>query len=265
MAGKTMDFYKAFDCHSHFDHGSPFDTPSGYGGGPIELDRRDLGWLREQYDKLGILGGGFSTYASVLEHTECIEEENEYLHALAEKTDWIWQWVVIDPRLPETFRQADQMLSSPRFLGIKIHPSYHGYDIEDYADALFSFAAERGAVLLMHPQKIEKMPLWADKYPEMKLIIAHLGSTAHVEAIRAAKHGNIYTDTSGGASSLNYVLEYAVRTVGADKILFGTDDYSCAFQYGRIALSCLADEDKEKILLKNALRLFPALGETGKA
>ena len=94
---------------------------------------------------------------------------------------------------------------------------------------------------------------------EMKLIIAHLGSTAHVDAVRRAKYGNIFTDTSGGASSLNYVLEYAVETVGAEKILFGTDDYSCAFQYGRVALSCLSDGDKEMILLKNALRLFPHL------
>lgn len=260
-----MKMIDGFDIHSHFNHNSPYDVPSGYGGIPDGINRRDLGWIQEQYDKLGILGGGFSTYASVFEHTECIEEENEYLHALAEEQDWIWQWVVIDPRQPVTFRQADKMLASPRCLGIKIHPSYHGYDIEDYADALFSFAAEHRSVLLMHPQKTEQMPLWADKYPEMKLIIAHLGSTAHVEAIRTARHGNIYTDTSGGASSLNYVVEYAVKTVGAEKILFGTDDYSCAFQYGRIALSCLSDEDKQMILLKNALRLFPNLRKSIKA
>lgn len=252
-----MKMFTAFDIHSHFNHNSPFDVPSGYGGIPDEINCRDLGWVKTQYDKIGILGGGFSTYASVLEHTECIEEENEYMHALAVEMDWIWQWVVIDPRRSATFRQADRMLSSPRCLGIKIHPSYHGYDIEDYAEMLFSFAAEHGAVMLMHPQKIEKMAFWTDMFPDMKLIIAHLGSIAHIEAIQASKNGNIFTDTSGGASSLNHVVEYAVERVGAEKILFGTDNYSCPFQYGRIALSCLSDKDKELILLKNALRLFP--------
>ncbi len=249
--------FPAFDIHSHFNHGSPYDCPDGYAGIGFEVNRRDAAYIREEYEWLGIRGGGFSTYAAVMEHTECIEEENKYLYALAAGQSWIRQWVVIDPRQPATFRQAERMLASPRCLGIKIHPSYHGYDIEEYAEALFSFAAGHGTVMLMHPQKIEKMPFWADRYPEMKLIIAHLGSTAHVEAIRNARHGNIYTDTSGGASSLNHVVEYAVETVGADKVLFGTDNYSCAFQYGRIALSGLADEDKEKILFGNACRLFP--------
>ncbi len=253
----TVPLLPAFDCHAHFDHGSPFDTPSGYGGIPDNLHRRDAAWIGEQYRKLGILGGGFSTFASVMEHTECIAEENEYLFRLSREEDWIRQWVVVDPRRPETFRQAERMLASPRCLGIKIHPSYHGYDVEDYAEALFSFAAEHRAVLLMHPQKIGRMPAWADRFPEMKLIIAHLGSMAHIEAVGRAKYGNIYTDTSGSASSLNRVIEYAVEQVGADKILFGTDGYSCAFQYGRIALSCLPDEAKEMILLKNAQRLFP--------
>ena len=248
----------AIDIHSHFDHGSPFDCPDGYAGITRELHRRDLGYIKEQYDRLGVVCAAFSTFAAVMEHTECIVEENGYLSRIVSENGWMRQWAVVDPRRPETYSQAAELLSSPRCLGIKIHPSYHGYDIEDYADALFSFAAEHGTVLLMHPAKIEKMPEYADKYPEMKLIIAHLGSVAHVDAIDKAVNGNIYTDTSGSASSLNNVIEYAVSRVGAEKILFGTDGYSCAFQYGRVALSGLADEDKKKILYENALRLFPA-------
>ena len=91
----------------------------------------------------------------------------------------------------------------------------------------------------------------------MKLIIAHLSSLGHVEAIAAAKHGNIYTDTSGGASNLNNIVEYAVSRIGSEKIFFGTDTYSCAFQYGRIAFSTLSEEDKANILYKNAMRHFP--------
>ena len=70
------------------------------------------------------------------------------------------------------------------------------------------------------------MQAFADKYPNMKLIIAHLGSIEHINAIKAAKHGNIYTDTSGYLSSLNNVIEYAVDAIGSERILFGTDMYS---------------------------------------
>lgn len=39
--------------------------------------------------------------------------------------------------------------------------------------------------------------------------------------------------------------------------MFGTDAYAYAFQFGRIALSALSFEEKENILWKNAVRLFP--------
>lgn len=43
-------------------------------------------------------------------------------------------------------------------------------------------------------------------------------------------HGNVYTDTSGIASSRNKIIEYAVNRIGSEKILFGTDTYSAAFR-----------------------------------
>jgi len=249
------DFFHApIDIHSHFNHDSPGDCPDTP---PSAIHNRDLDFVKAAYEHIGICAAGMSTFASVLEHTECIAEENLYLRDLVRRTDWMYQWVVIDPRQPETYRQAEEILKERKTLGIKIHPAYHGYDIEDHAEALFSFAAEHRTFMLMHPQKMEKMPFWADRFPEMRLIIAHLGSMEHIRAIEDAKYGNIYTDTSGGASNMNNIVEYAVSRVGTEKIFFGTDTYSCAFQFGRIALSTLSAEDKENILYKNALRCFP--------
>ena len=239
------------DIHSHFNHGSRFDCPED------NCHIRGIGFIESVYHNAEVSQVGISTFASVLEHTESIIDENEYLHKLIDKKEWVYQWVVIDPRQKQTYMQAKKMLSHPKVLGIKIHPSYHGYDLSDYADELFSFANEQKAVVLMHPQHISKMPTLIDPYPDMKLIIAHLGSVEHVEAISKARHGNIYTDTSGGASSLNNVIEYAVKQVGSEKILFGTDTYSFAFQFSRVALSSISFEDKENILWKNAMRLFP--------
>lgn len=108
----------------------------------------------------------------------------------------------------------------------------------------------------MHNDQILSMPKFADENPDMRLIIAHLGSLEHIEAIKKAKYGNIYTDTSGIASSKNGVIEYAAKEIGAEKIFFGTDTYSCGFQKGRIEYAGIADEDKEKILYKNARQSF---------
>ena len=91
----------------------------------------------------------------------------------------------------------------------------------------------------------------------MKLIIAHLASEEYVEAIAKARFGNIYADTSGSGGSLNNILEYAVEKVGSEKILFGSDTYSLAYAYPRVALAEFSMSDKENILWKNALKLFP--------
>jgi len=237
------------DIHSHFNHGSPFDCVED------ESHIRGLEFIEGVYQKAGVLQVGISTFAPFF-HAASTAEENAYLHQLIQEKPWGYQWVVLDPRQEQTWQQAEEMLGRPKVLGIKIHPDYQGYNILDYADRVFSFANARKAAVLMHPQHIPQMPAFADRYPDMKLIIAHLGGKEWVDAILAARHGNIYTDTSGGASSRNNVVEYAVQKAGSEKVLFGTDTYSFAFQFGRIALSNLALADKENILWKNALRLL---------
>lgn len=243
--------HSPIDIHSHFNHGSPYDTPQ------TMAHIRDLDHVKAGYDRFGIYYAGMSTFASVVYHPECIIEENDYLYDLVQKTDWMYQWVVIDPRQEETYRQAEEMLQNPKVLGIKIHPSYHDYNILEHGDAIFSFAEKHGAVVLMHPQYISEMPQLADKHPGMKLIIAHINSEEYVEAVAKAKHGNIYVDTSASGAALNNIVEYAVERVGSEKILFGTDTYACAFSYPRIALADISMEDKENILYKNALKMFP--------
>ena len=239
------------DIHSHFNHGSAYDMSQ------TMASIRDLPHIKAGYDRFGIYYAGMSTFASVGFRPECVEEENEYMHRLVQETDWMYQWVVVDPRQEKTFLQAEQMLKDPKVLGIKIHPKYHGYDILDHAAGLFSFAQKHKAVMVMHPEHIPEMPAIADQYPDMKLIIAHLSSVAHVEAIANSRQGNIYVDTSARGIAVNNVVEYAVATVGSEKLLFGTDTYSCAFSIPRIALADLTQEDKENIFWKNALRLFP--------
>ena len=243
--------HSPIDIHSHFNHGSEFDCPE------TAIHIRGIDFVESVYQKTNISQVGISTFPSVFEHTESIVDENEYLHKLTDEKEWVYQWVVIDPRQKQTYNQAKKMLPHPKVLGIKIHPSFHEYDFLDYVDELFGFANENKSVVLMHPQHISQMPSLIDNYPDMKLIIAHLGSVEHIDAIANTRHGNIYTDTSGSASSFNNVIEYAVKQVGSEKILFGTDTYAFAFQFGRIALSSLSFEDKENIFWKNAINLFP--------
>lgn len=242
------------DSHCHFNHGV-----AGESVNKTELHKNDLDFLQKERKRFGITKTLMSTFSSVCS-TERIYEENEYLFQLTQKDASLYQWAVLDPREKRLFSQVDELLKRDKVVGIKIHSELHKYPIADYADEIFAFANERKATVLMHPPAdIVKTARVADKYPDMKLIVAHLGVMEHIEAIANAKHGNVYTDTSGQASYRNNILEYAVEKLGSEKILFGTDTYSCAFQVGRIVYADISWQDKENILRNNAIKLLPKL------
>lgn len=252
--------YAPIDIHSHLDHGVLGDRTDFIEEWETNVHFCTREFVNMEYDNVGIELGVMSTYSAVARNDR-IFEENEYLHKLLDEEPRYRQWVVIHPEQEDTFIQAEKLLKDPRVIGIKIHPSAHGYDIMEWGDKLFSFANELGATVLMHPIEERSMPIFANRYPDMRLVIAHLADEKFVDAMLGAKHGNIYADTSGGASSKNNVIEYAVSKCGAEKILFGTDTYSTAFQTGRVAFARISDEEKYKILRGNALNMFPGVFE----
>lgn len=244
---------KAIDFHSHFNHGHPSDS------GVDDIYECSLDFV-EKMNTLGNVEACIcSTFASVLDY-KAIVEENEYMFEVCESLPTIWQWVVIDPRNEETFKQAERMLGSKRCLGIKVHPPLHGYSSMEYGDKIFGFANEMKAVVEIHPDTGCMMYVpFADKYPNAIIDIAHMNGDDYVNSILAAKNGNIYVDTSGSASVYNHTVENACDKGCADHVLFGTDTYSVGFQRGRIENAPISDEDKLKILRLNALKLFPVL------
>jgi len=183
-------------------------------------------------------------------------------------TPGLKQYVVIDPLRAETYAQAEEMLAQPQCVGIKIHPEEHGYQIRDHAQPIFEFAARHRAVMLTHSseknsQAVDFIP-FANAFPEMRLILAHIGCgwdgdlTHQVRAIQQSRHGNVFADTSSARSITPGLIEWAVREVGADRVLFGTDTplYHTAMQRTRIVHANLSAEVKRQIFWENAVRLF---------
>jgi len=201
---------------------------------------------------------------------------NEEAARLTDEHDGLLQWVVIDPRKPETLDQADRMLRRPKCVGIKIHPEEHLYPILEHGRAIFALAATHRTVVLSHSGEKNSLPAdllrFADDYPETRLLLAHLGcgwddDLGHqVRAIQASRHGNVYVDTSSASSILPGLIEWAVKEVGAGRILYGTDTplYFAPMQRARIDHANISDIQKRAILRDNAIKLFN-LEETGHA
>ncbi|MDP6447016.1 MAG: amidohydrolase family protein, partial [Pirellulaceae bacterium] len=133
---------------------------------------------------------------------------NEQAAAVAAQTEGLLQWVIAHPGQPDTFRQVEQMLGQPQCVGIKIHPEEHLYSIGEEGAALFDLAARHDAIVLAHSGDPNSWPRdfvpFADRHPNVRLILAHLGNGGgaagdaqlQVRAIQSCRHGNVFVDTS---------------------------------------------------------------------
>lgn len=193
---------------------------------------------------------------------------NESIRELVQDVPWLYQWAVVHPKQPETYRQAEKLLRTDKCVGIKIHPDAHGYPISQYGEELFRFAAEYGAAVETHTGDAFSMPEeyieYANWYSDVTIILSHLGNGCdgeiehQIRAISNSRHGNLYTDVSSAKSILFHLIEWAVKEIGSEKILFGTDTplHHIGMMRSRIDYADLTIEEKENIFYKNACRIF---------
>lgn len=154
--------------------------------------------------------------------------------------------------------------------GIKIHPEYGPYYIDDPKWLrVFSLAAERGLFVMTHagfdfisPDRIaatpDRLARVLDAVPGLTLVAAHLGGNRYGEEVLTHLCGrkNVYFDTAlqhreGLAPAL---ARQIILTHGVDRILFGSDlpwsDPKDELAFVR-SLD-LGEDAEERILRKNA-------------
>ena len=260
----SVDEIQAIDVHAHYGIYLQPERPSSepFMTGDAATVVRRAKEANTQYTivspLLGLLPRGKADAAAGNDEAARVVAEHEGL----------LQWVIIDPRRPRTFEQADAMLRTPKCVGIKIHPEEHLYPIKEYGEKIFAFAAQRRALVLTHSGEQNSLPAdfapFADAYPEMKLILAHIGcgwdgDLGHqVRAVSQSRRGNMYADTSSASSMYPGLIEWAVREVGVDRVLYGTDTplYMAAMQRTRIDRAELSDSQKRRVLRENAVELL---------
>ncbi|MDI1334889.1 MAG: amidohydrolase family protein [Lacunisphaera sp.] len=186
------------------------------------------------------------------------------------------QYVIVNPLQPRTYDQARAMLKASWCVGIKVHPEEHCYKIADHGRELYKFFEEVGAPVMTHSGCPNSLPAdfvpFANDFPSVRLLLAHLGNgngdnqrpDLQVRAIQAARHGNLWVDTSSARSILPGLIEWAVSEVGPERLLFGSDTplYHVAVQRARIEAAGIPPKAKRLILRENALKFFkldPAL------
>jgi len=151
----------------------------------------------------------------------------------------------------------------------KIHPSIQKKRItDDSYDKYIKLAVEKRKPVVVHCGRWQeiagyKFPLeLAEKYPELILILAHLGGDQPslylqcAEEVKEKKYKNVYLGTESVREF--YFVNELVHIVGADKVIFGSD-YNLGLPLTYIpiveALN-IPSSDKELIFSGNILRLI---------
>ena len=155
----------------------------------------------------------------------------------------------------------EQAVKELGFRGIKIHAGESSL-AEYVTDPVFALAGKLGVPCLVDCRgRYDDMKRLAEKFPETRIIIAHLGIylTTDQKVIDsfiqlAAEHENIVLDVSGVV--IYWKIREAVERVGARRVVFGTDGPHKApdlvtfaqIEIEKIRMLRLAPEDEKAVL-----------------
>jgi hypothetical protein len=200
----------------------------------------DLAVRLEDYDRASFPGVKTIVFGGKARLSGLWVEDAYVANYCAQAPDRLIGFLSVDPTQPNWERELRAGHQELGLRGIKLLPMYAGFrPDEPRLDPLWKYAADHRLPVLLHTGTtfIAQAPLEctlprhldivAARFPEVKMILAHLGHPYEGECIvTIRKHANVYADISAlhyrpfqFFHSLMLVQEYGMW----DKVLFGTD------------------------------------------
>jgi len=240
--------FDIIDAHMHLGPYAQFHIP-----------HNDAAGIIREMDRLGIRQGWISADAE--------RGNEEVAEAVRAYPGRFVGYVVVDPQYPnEVERELARRFSQPEFAMIKLHPGLAKYPIDgpNY-EPVWEVARARNRPVLTHawtdcpfcgPAPVRRL---LNKHPDVRLIFGHaLFPEIFDEAAELARDfENLILDVTTSNHCYG-MIEHAVETLGADRIVYGSDMpfISAAGAVGKLLYAQITDEDKAKIFGGNARRLF---------
>ena len=255
-----------------------WDLHCHLGGVPGKTPEERLGALLECSGRLGItrlcisMGMEWSQDPSP---EEIRRENDETLRALRAHPDRALGFVYLNPKHAQaSIEELNRCVRDGPMVGVKLWVALRCNAPE--IDPIIARAEELGAPVLQHtwskvtgnlPGESTAMDLaeLAARHPKAMLICGHTGGDWEpgIRAIRP--RANVHADLAGGDPTAGFT-EMAVRELGAERVLYGSDagGRSFASQLAKVLGAEIADEAKRLILGENAKRLLrPILERKG--
>ena len=252
LTGSPIRSVEVIDTHGHID-----ETPPG------AVWPRNVDLLIADLDRCGTRQIVVSHFGALQASTveELKRAHDQSAQAAARHPSRVRVYVVFQPYLTAASRtELDRILvpNSP-FVGIKLHGALHAYPADGPAYRIpFEFANQHELPVLFHVgQGLDRIGAIAERYPRMKLIVAHYagGNATVLKWVHDFPNLLVDTPTSNGP---HRIIERLRDVCGPEKILYGSDSvYLCmGSQIARIAFARVSDNDRRQIYGVNARRIF---------
>jgi len=256
-----------WDLHCHLS-GVPGDTPEAR-----------LGELVKYADRLGInrlcvyMGMTWSYDPSPAEFRK---QNDEVLRALKRWPDRAFGFVYLNPKhVKESLAELDRCVRDGPMVGVKLWVAHKANNPE--LDPIVDRATELKAVIFQHtwfksdgttypgesnPDELVEL---AKRHPNVPLICGHTGGIWEL-GIRAVRPYPLISIDLAGSDPTNGFVEMAVRELGPERVLYGSDagGRSFASQLGKVYGANLPDDQRKLILAGNLKRqltpIFQAKG-----
>jgi predicted TIM-barrel fold metal-dependent hydrolase len=190
--------------------------------------------------------------------------ENDFLIELVGKhPDRLFGFGQVRPQDDDALEEIERFAAAG-LVGLKLHPSMHGYHVADHGllDPVFEACARLGLPVLINalddafcaPLAIEEI---AKGHPDVPTIIAHMGAVWNVpEAIIVAeRQPHVYLDTS---ATLLSDVRRAYARLGPGKILLGSEWPGSDFDLERMKIAKAIPDERDRALVEggNMARLL---------
>ncbi|HLE33589.1 MAG TPA: amidohydrolase family protein [Bacteroidota bacterium] len=254
--GKPLKDLLVIDSHAHISH----DGAEGIG-----FLHQPYGDAKSMHDRAKLMGIDAMCISGFLAVWTDYEEGNlVVVDAMKRFPGFYHGYAALQPQYVKNWNKEFKLWYEKHKMG-GLKP-YHPRTFIPYNDKAwapwFQYGNRIRGYALIHPSPdvVKEASALAGKYPNISFILAHSGASfadARKAIEVAVKHPNVFLEIT--LTSVTYrVIEFMVKHVGADRVLFGTDQpmRDPIPQFGWMAYSHCTPEEKKKMFGLNMQKIL---------
>lgn len=258
-----MDF-EIIDAHAHIFPEKIEEKAVASIGGFYGIPMQNCGLSQKLIESGNKIGVSKYLVCSTATKAEQVEPINAFIKAECDKHPEFIGFATLHPDYEDMDKAFDEILKGG-FYGIKLHPDFQHFSIDDEkAYSIYERAQGRLAILFHTGDKRyeysnpKRLAAVCDKFPDLRCIAAHFGGYSEWdEAYDVYKSRNIFMDTSSSLFELDkaQALRFFEK-FGVEQFFFGTDFpmWTHEAELSRLQSLGLSKEDMKLVLAENFKR-----------